>query len=92
MLTDTLQDKDQKKNAHIWQSLRETKTCKESNMDGKGEKEKEGKEGGGKREARGRQGGIEREGEIHIYIYIYAAGCLKEPQILTPIARNMRKT
>ena len=25
-----------------------------------------------------------------IYIYI-AAGCLKEPQILTPFAQNMRK-
>ena len=28
---------------------------------------------------------------IYIYIHIYAAGCLKEPQILTPCARNMRK-
>ena len=28
---------------------------------------------------------------VYIYIYIYAAGCLKKPQILTPFARNMRK-
>ena len=28
---------------------------------------------------------------VYIYIYMHAAGCLKEPQILTPFARNMRK-